>query len=136
MNDLDKILNIAPNPEEQKVENLPAVVEPQPVINNEAEKDYSYARENLYDVIEKGQEALFDMLDVAKQSQHPRAYEVLSGLINTLVAANKDLVDLQKKKKDLFKQEEAKEKTVTNNNLFVGSTAELQKLIQNKRDNG
>ena len=134
MNDLDKILNIAPNPEEQKVENLPAVVE-QPT-NNEAEKDYSYARENLYDVIEKGQEALFDMLDVAKQSQHPRAYEVLSGLINTLVAANKDLVDLQKKKKDLFKQEEAKEKTVTNNNLFVGSTAELQKLIQNKRDNG
>lgn len=133
MNDLDKILNIAPNPEEQKVENLPAVVEP---VNNEAEKDYSYARENLYDVIEKGQEALFDMLDVAKQSQHPRAYEVLSGLINTLVAANKDLVDLQKKKKDLFKQEEAKEKTVTNNNLFVGSTAELQKLIQNKRDNG
>jgi hypothetical protein len=133
MNDLDKILNIAPNTEEQKVENLPAVVEP---VNNEAEKDYSYARENLYDVIEKGQEALFDMLDVAKQSQHPRAYEVLSGLINTLVAANKDLVDLQKKKKDLFKQEEAKEKTVTNNNLFVGSTAELQKLIQNKRDNG
>jgi hypothetical protein len=127
MNDLDKILNIAPNTEEQKVENLPAVVEP---VNNEAEKDYSY------DVIEKGQEALFDMLDVAKQSQHPRAYEVLSGLINTLVAANKDLVDLQKKKKDLFKQEEAKEKTVTNNNLFVGSTAELQKLIQNKRDNG
>jgi hypothetical protein len=103
-------------------------------VNDEAEKDYTYARENLYDVINKGQEALFDMLDVAKQSQHPRAYEVLSGLINTLVAANKDLLDLQKKKKELFKEEKP-DKTVTNNNLFVGSTAELQKLIKDRQNN-
>jgi hypothetical protein len=132
MNDLDKILNIAPNTEE-KIENPPAVIQHQPV-NDEAEKDYTYARENLYDVINKGQEALFDMLDVAKQSQHPRAYEVLSGLINTLVAANKDLLDLQKKKKELFKEEKP-DKTVTNNNLFVGSTAELQKLIKDRQNN-
>jgi hypothetical protein len=130
-NELDKILNIAPSqPEEPKVEKLPEVL---PATNDDAERDFTYARENLYDVISKGQEALFDMLDVAKQSQHPRAYEVLSGLINTLVAANKDLLDLQKKKKDLFKQEE-KKTNVTNNNLFVGSTAELQKLIKEKNN--
>jgi hypothetical protein len=130
-NELDKILNIAPNvSQEQKEEKLPEVLP----LENDAEKDFTYARENLYDVINKGQEALFDMLDVAKQSQHPRAYEVLSGLINTLVAANKDLLDLQKKKKDLFKQEEKKQ-TVTNNNLFVGSTAELQKLIKERNNN-
>jgi hypothetical protein len=130
-NELDKILNIAPNvSQEQKEEKLPEVLP----LENDAEKDFTYARENLYDVINKGQEALFDMLDVAKQSQHPRAYEVLSGLINTLVAANKDLLDLQKKKKELFKQEEKKQ-TVTNNNLFVGSTAELQKLIKERNNN-
>ena len=125
MQDLDKILNIAPDEDQEEVL-LPAVVKPN-VGDTDTSKDFDYARENLYDVIEKGQEALFDMMDVAKQSQHPRAYEVLSGMINTLVSANKDLLDLHKKKKELFKTEEDP-KTI-NNNLFVGSTADLQKLI-------
>lgn len=125
MQELDKILNIAPDVSQDEIL-LPAVTKPSLEENNTS-KDFEYARENLYDVIEKGQEALFDMMDVAKQSQHPRAYEVLSGMINTLVSANKDLLDLHKKKKELFKTEEDP-KTI-NNNLFVGSTAELQKLI-------
>jgi hypothetical protein len=87
------------------------------------------------DVIGKGQEALFDLMDVARQSQHPRAYEVLSTMMNTLIGANKDLLDLQAKKKKLLEAEpEANNQQVTNN-LFVGSTAELQKMIEQRRNN-
>lgn len=125
MHELDKVLNIAPDVS-QKTVFLPSLAKPSLEENNTS-KDFEYARENLYDVIEKGQAALFDMMDVAKQSQHPRAYEVLAGMIDTLVSANKDLLDLHKKKKELFKTDHDP-KTI-NNNLFVGSTAELQKLI-------
>lgn len=94
------------------------------------ENDYEYARENFYNVIEKGTQALEDMLDVAKASEHPRAYEVVSTLMKTLVDANKDLVDMGKKKA----QDEAPEEgQVTNNNLFVGSTAELQQILKDMK---
>lgn len=130
MDKLNDTLNIAP----------PAVVEPEQRLpsrvqqnNDQVENDFEYARENLMDVIGKGQEALFDMMDVARQSQHPRAYEVLSTLINTLVGANKDLLDLQTKKKKLLETDpEATAQQVTNN-LFVGSTAELQKMLDQRR---
>jgi len=98
---------------------------------SEAEKDFEYARDNFYNIIETGTEALQQMLDVAKASEHPRAYEVVSTLMKTLVDANKDLVSMG----DKTRKEEAKqEKAVTNNNLFVGSTADLQKLIKNMKD--
>src|SRR6056300_792657 len=70
-------------------------------VDNQQETDYQYARDNFYNVIEKGTEALEDMLNVAKASEHPRAYEVVSTLMKTLVDANKDLVSMgEKKKKD------------------------------------
>ncbi len=102
--------------------------------DDRSERDYDYARTNFYNVIEKGTQALEDMLDVAKASEHPRAYEVVSTLMKTLVDANKDLVSMGDKK---VKAEEAEEnKPVTNNNLFVGSTAELQQLLKDmKNDN-
>lgn len=104
-----------------------------PAIKNEAGDDYQYARENFYNVIEKGTQALEDMLDVAKASEHPRAYEVVSTLMKTLVDANKDLVAMgDKKKKDDPQSEEGQ--NVTNNNLFVGSTAELQQILKDMRD--
>jgi len=110
------------------------VYDPAPVEKKEPtqqDNDYEYARENFYNVIEKGTQALEDMLDVAKASEHPRAYEVVSTLMKTLVDANKDLVDMGKKKA----QEEApKDQPVTNNNLFVGSTAELQQLLKDMRN--
>lgn len=99
------------------------------------ELDYDYARTNFYNVIEKGTQALEDMLDVAKASEHPRAYEVVSTLMKTLVDANKDLVTMGEKKK---KEEEPKTedgKPVTNNNLFVGSTSELQQILKDMRNN-
>ena len=104
-----------------------------PVLKAEKNDDYEYARRNLYDVIEKGSSALEDIMDVAKQSESPRAYEVVTNLIKTMVDANKDLLQLAKTKKELeAKEPEAAQ--VTNNNLFVGSSAELLKMIKNNGD--
>ena len=104
-----------------------------PVIKAEKNNDYEYARRNLYDVIEKGSSALEDIMDIAKQSESPRAFEVVTNLIKTMVDANKDLLELAKKHKELNKEEDQSPSTV-NNNLFVGSSAELLKMI--KKENG
>ena len=111
------------------------IVEPTPkkVEPTDEENDYKYARDNFYNVIEKGTDALEQMLDVARASEHPRAYEVVSTLMKTLVDANKDLVSMgEKKRKEAEPKEE--EKQVTNNNLFVGSTAELQQLLKDMKN--
>lgn len=94
----------------------------------QTDSDFEYARGNLIDIIEKGQEALSGILDVAGMSQHPRSYEVVATLINSLTAANKDLLELSKKKQEL--DGTSGKQTTVNNNLFVGSTAELQKLLK------
>lgn len=97
--------------------------------------DFEYARGNMLNILEKGNEALDGILDVAQQSQHPRAFEVVAGLIKTLSDTNKDLLELQKRQKDIIKQEDEQSgpKTI-NNNLFVGSTTELQKLIRQQNE--
>jgi len=104
-------------------------------VPDEIDNDYKYARENLYGVIEKGTDALDNLIDLAKASEHPRAFEVVSQLTKTLVDANKDLLDIQKKVKDLKKEDDEKQQpqNVTNA-LFVGSTAELQKMISGRND--
>ena len=95
-----------------------------------SDKDYDYARTNFYNIIETGTEALEQMLDVAKASEHPRAYEVVSTIMKTLVDANKDLVTMSEKKKPT---ETGTPIGKVNNNLFVGSTAELQQLLKDMR---
>lgn len=92
--------------------------------------DYEFARTNIINIISKGTGALDDMAEVARQSESPRAYEVLTNQIKTLVDANKDLLELAKKKQDLKPKEKQNEK-VTNNNLFVGSPTELLEMIKN-----
>lgn len=104
--------------------------------HDEAEADYDYARKNLYDTIEKGARALEELLDVATQSQHPRAYEVLSSTMKTLVDANKELVNLSKKKADETQEQSGSTNTVTNNNLFVGTTHDLLKVLSDMKKNG
>jgi len=123
---IDESLDMVPLDEVYEGE----VVE-KPEVPSDADNDFKYARENFYNVIEKGTEALEDMLRVAQGSEHPRAYEVVSTIMKTLMDANKDLVDLSDKKQ---KRDEPKEQAVTNNNLFVGSTAELQKMLKDLRD--
>jgi hypothetical protein len=103
---------------------------PVKTVNSAEENDFEFTRRNLYDIISKGQDALEDMLDVAKQSESPRAFEVASTLINTLVNANKDLMGLRKTKKELEKGEDREDPKTVNNNLFIGSSAELLKMIK------
>ena len=91
-------------------------------------KDYEYARGNLYSLIDKGQEAVNGALDLAMSSDHPRAYEVAGQLIKHVGDVADKLMALQKDKKNV--KEESKKTTVTNNSLFVGSTADLQKMLK------
>ena len=91
--------------------------------------DYNYSRQTYYDLIEKGKESLDLMIEVARESEHPRAFEVLSGMIKNVSDVNDKLMDLNKKNKDIS-AEEIKKIEQTTNNLFVGSTAELQRMLQ------
>lgn len=114
----------------QALDLAPITIEPQKITteSSQVKDDFEYARGNLINIIEKGNEALDGILDVAGMSQHPRSFEVAATIINSLAAANKDLLELSKKRKEL---EGEKNPTTINNNLFVGSTAELQKLLKN-----
>jgi len=94
-------------------------------------RDYEYTRGNLYSIIEKGQEAINGILELAQESEMPRAYEVAGQLIKNVSDATDKLMDLQKKLKDINKEEEKKGPTTVNNALFVGSTADLQKMLKN-----
>ena len=97
--------------------------------DKDVENDYEYTRGQLYNLIEKGQEAINGILDVAQNSDHPRAYEVAGNLIKNVADISDKLVDLQKKMKDLDEDKKGPT-TVTNNAMFVGSTAELQKMLK------
>lgn len=103
------------------------------VERTQVEDDFEYARGNMIAAIEKGQEALTGILDVAGMSQHPRAYEVAATLVKAVSEANKDLLELQKRRRDLT-GESLQTPTTVNNNLFVGSTAELQQLIKKQNE--
>ena len=100
-----------------------------PSENKDVQKDYEYTRGNLYSLIEKGQETLNGIMDLADQTQSPRAYEVAGQIIKSVADTTDKLLDLQQKLKDI--DEEKKGPTsVTNNAMFVGSTAELQKMLK------
>jgi len=97
--------------------------------DKDVDTDYEYTRGQLYNLIEKGQEAINGILDVAQNSDHPRAYEVAGNLIKNVADISDKLVDLQKKMKDLDEDKKGPT-TVTNNAIFVGSTSELQKMLK------
>ena len=92
-------------------------------------KDYEYTRANLYSLIEKGQETLNGIMEIADQTQSPRAYEVAGQILKSVSDTTDKLIDLQKKLKDLD-ETTTKQVNVTNNAMFVGSTAELQKMLK------
>ena len=98
------------------------------------EQDYEYSRDTYYDLIEKGRESLDLMIQVARESEHPRAFEVLSNMIKDIANVNDKLMELNKKQKDLLQDDKPKETTTTNNNLFVGSTTELQRFLLGDKD--
>ena len=132
MKQLDKAFNITPEvvPEEPK----PVVKEkPDRLTKNDVEKDYDYTRGNLYSIIEKGQEAIDGILELAQETEQPRAYEVAGQLIKSVSDATDKLIDLQKKLKDVNEEDTKKGPTNVTNALFVGSTADLAKLIKGEQ---
>ena len=132
---LDKTFNITP----EVIEEETTVVErqkPDRLTKDDIEKDYDYTRGNLYSIIEKGQEAINGILELAQESEMPRAYEVAGQLIKNVADATDKLMDLQKKLKDV-EEEKKKGPSTVNNALFVGSTADLAKMLKDglKEDN-
>ena len=103
-------------------------------ITDDVTKDYEYTRGNLYSIIEKGQEAINGILELAQESEMPRAYEVAGQLIKSVSDATDKLMDLQKKLKDVNEEVASKGPTNVTNALFVGSTADLSKLIKAQSD--
>ena len=108
-----------------------AIVKTEDVIKpTDVNKDYDYTRGNLYSLIEKGQEAINGILELAQESEMPRAYEVAGQLIKNVADATDKLMDLQKKLKEVNEEEKVKGPSTVNNALFVGSTSELSKLLK------
>ena len=103
---------------------------PDRLTKSDIDKDYEYTRGNLYSIIEKGQEAINGILELAQDSEMPRAYEVAGQLIKSVSDATDKLIDLQKKLKDVNEEKVSKGPSTVNNALFVGSTADLAKLIK------
>ena len=133
-NNLDDAFNITPT--EVEVDETDVVVgvdreKPDRLTKDDIEKDYEYTRGNLYSIIEKGQEAINGILELAQDSEMPRAYEVAGQLIKSVSDATDKLMDLQKKVKDVNEDSPQKGPSTVNNALFVGSTAELAKLLKN-----
>ena len=105
---------------------------PDRLTKSDIDKDYEYTRGNLYSIIEKGQEAINGILELAQESEMPRAYEVAGQLIKSVSDATDKLMDLQKKLKDVEEETQQKGPSTVNNALFVGSTAELQKMLKSQ----
>ena len=131
---LDNVLGIA-EPEVTAVKDITPpkpVLVPETKLNEEdIDNDYKYQRENFYNLIERGQDAIDGILDLARESEHPRTYEVAGNLIKQVAEVTEKLGDLQAKMKKLKEVPNSAPQNVTNA-LFVGSTAELQKMLKGK----
>ena len=113
--------------------NLPEVKRNRPIqIDKDVKDDYEFSRKTYKDLIYTGTRSMDVLAELARESEHPRAFEVLSTTIKNLGDVTKNLMDLQKTKKDLTKEETEEAKRVTNNNVFVGSTTDLQRMLLNK----
>ena len=128
---LNEVLDIAGEVVKEKKE-LTTTVVPMPT-DKDPDSDFDYGRENLYKLIEKGNTAIDGILSLAKEGEHPRAYEVAGQLIATVSQVSQNLLDLQEKLKKLKEVPDNAPKNVTNA-LFIGSTTELQKLLKDKKD--
>ena len=129
--DIDKALDIETTPiKSEIVKSEPTTIKPTESLD-QLQKDYEYSRGQLYSIIEKGQEAINGILELAQESDSPRAYEVAGQLIKNVGDVTDKLLDLQKKMKDINQEQKGSAPTsVTNNAVFLGSTAELQKFLK------
>jgi hypothetical protein len=136
MNDLNKslsdIFDVSPIPEEKK-EKLPTVSAKynQPDLKQDLTDAYQQSKENLQGIIDQGQEAMEEILNIAKAGQHPRAFEVYGGLLKNMVDANKELLNIQKQMREMDEEKKKQSGTNIDKAIFVGSTSELSKLLKN-----
>jgi len=128
---ISKMLNTEFKPKELS-KPIPSTAREIEVKANDSEKDYWLVRKNMKELIKTGEDAIDGILKVATEGDSPRAYEVAAQMIKTVADANKDLIDLHKKMKDINK-EEINMNSTTNNSIYVGSTSELQDLINHER---
>jgi DNA-binding PucR family transcriptional regulator len=125
---LSEVFDIAPQPKTEVIDATTGeIIEP---AANKIESDYDITRDNLRELLTTGQNALQHALEVAKQSEHPRAFEVVGNLMKQLADVNQQLLDLHQQKKKLDGTSGKSEKVTNNNSIFVGSTAELSKMIK------
>ena len=131
---LSEILDVEPiQVVESEIVSGTEIIEAVPVVNV-VETDTDFARQNIRELINKGSSAIEELAVVARDSQHPRAYEVMAGMLKNLTDMNKDLLDLQKKKQELTGVKESASKDVNiDKAVFVGSTAELMKLLKSEK---
>jgi len=130
---INEVLGVA-DPVEQQLEKI---TPPRDIVvpnsnSDDVDRDYEYQRQNFYNLIERGSDAIEGILDLARESEHPRTYEVAGNLIKQVAEVTEKLGDLQTKMKKLKEVPDSGPKNVTNA-LFVGSTAELQKMLKNKQ---
>ena len=126
---LSEIFDVEPI-EEKSVETLPAIIDNS---KNEVDADVEFARNNMRDLISSGNQALTELASVANQSESPRAYEVLATMMKNLAEMNKDLLELQKRKRELAPQSETSKGVNIDKAVFVGSTNELLKMIKGNK---
>jgi len=128
--ELDKTLNIESSIVEVQKESSPIQKSSESVKSDDIKKDYEYTRANLYSLIEKGQEAINGIMELAGEGGSPRAYEVAGQLIKNVADTTDKLIDLQKKLKEVEEDSPKTSNNVTNNAVFVGSTSDLSKLLK------
>lgn len=130
---MDQILDVTPKViESTPVASVPAVVSEKP-ISDDIQKDYEQSRENLQKIIAKGQLAIDDILAIARDTEHPRAFEVAATMLKNVVDANKELLAIQKQLRDL-RGENKKAEVSVDKAIFVGTTADLLKMVRSKDD--
>lgn len=126
---LSELFDVEPIKEESKVETLPAVIDYADPVNADAD----FARDNIRGLVLQGNQAVDELMLIARDGQHPRAFEVLSGLMKNLADMNKDLLEIQKRKKDLAPKAESQNNLNIDKAVFVGSTAQLVKMLKNQK---
>ena len=131
---MEEIFDITPTVKEEKKESLPvvSVKYDKPDIEEDLTDAYQQSKENLQGIIDQGKEAMEEILNIAKAGQHPRAFEVYGTLLKNMVDANKELLNIQKQMREMDKKKEVNNTTI-DKAIFVGSTADLGKLL---KDNG
>jgi hypothetical protein len=134
---LNEVFNVETEIIESNIDLVKKEDQPQNIngVTSDIKKDYEYTRGNLYSIIEKGQEAINGILELAQETEQARAYEVAGQLIKNVADATEKLMDLQKKLKDIEEVKQVSGPTNVTNALFVGSTAELSKLLKAQKGN-